>query len=116
LQDLLVWSRSYNAQRGLTGLLLYSETQFVQVIEGDESAVRHLYDRIRQDGRHHHVTTLSEGPEPHRWFADWQMAAGYLESITLRQLLDVVEVGRSPLLPFDDPHVQTLVAAFERST
>jgi hypothetical protein len=112
LQDLLEWSRTYNAHHAITGLLLYSEGQFLQLVEGPEAQIHRLYDRIQQDVRHQHVLTLSEGPGPQRWFTDWHMALGYLEPVVLSQVLGAVEAGRTPLLPFDDPHVQTLVTAF----
>lgn len=112
LQAILDWSRTYNAQHNITGLLLYSDGRFMQVIEGTERTIHDLFDRIQQDTRHQHVTTLSEGPGEHRWFADWHMAFGYVEPVELAQMLSVVEAGRSPLLPFDDPHVQTLLEAF----
>ncbi len=112
LQDLLEWSRTYNAEHNITGLLLYSDGRFMQLIEGTEKTIHTLFDKIQQDLRHQHVVTLSEGPGAHRWFADWQMAFGYLEPIELNQTLGVVETGQLPLLPFSDPHVQTLVEAF----
>jgi hypothetical protein len=112
LQELLEWSRTYNAQHDITGLLLYSHGRFVQVIEGAEAEIYALYDRIQQDTRHQHVVTISEGPGPCRWFADWRMAFGYVEPVTLAELLRVVEQGRQPVGPFEDPHVQKLVEAF----
>ncbi|RZL15740.1 MAG: BLUF domain-containing protein [Hymenobacter sp.] len=116
LGEILDWSHTYNAQHGITGLLLYSEGRFMQVIEGTETAVVSLYDSIRQDSRHQHVFTLSEGPGPQRWFADWQMAFGYLEPVELNQLVGLVEAGKPLLLPLADPHVQTLVEAFGLAT
>jgi hypothetical protein len=112
LQDLLDWSRTYNAQHAITGLLLYSQGRFAQVIEGGETEILALYEHIQQDARHQHVVTLSEGPGPQRWFADWHMAFGELEPVALTDLVRVVEQGRPPLLPLADPHVQTLVEAF----
>ena len=112
LQDLLAWSRTFNADHAITGLLLYSDGRFLQLIEGPEQAILALYERIQQDLRHQHVVTLSEGPGAQRWFADWHMAVGYLAPVELGQVLGVVEAGKAPLLPFDDPHVQTLVEAF----
>jgi hypothetical protein len=70
LQALLEWSRTYNAQHQITGLLLYSDGQFVQLFEGPEAVVRPLFARIQADPRHTQVVTVSEGPGPQRWFAD----------------------------------------------
>lgn len=112
LQDILDWSRSYNAQHDITGLLLYSDGRFTQVIEGAEADIHALFSNIQQDLRHQHVFVISEGPAPYRWFADWRMAFGQIEPVEFNQLLRVVETGRQPLFPLADPHVQTLVEAF----
>jgi hypothetical protein len=112
LQQILEWSRIYNEQQDITGLLLYSDGRFAQFIEGEEAKLHHLFDRIQQDSRHQHVVVISEGPAPYRWFADWRMAFGQIEPVELSQLLRVVETGRQPLYPLQDPHVQTLVEAF----
>ncbi|UOG73334.1 BLUF domain-containing protein [Hymenobacter tibetensis] len=112
VEALVEWSRNYNAQHQLTGLLLYSEEQFVQVIEGEEAAVRALFARIQQDARHRQVVTLSEGPGPQRLFAEWSMAWGQVDPVELTQVLGAVE--RQILLPesITDPHLQLLLHAF----
>ena len=43
-------ARSNNKKRGITGALLLSEDRFVQVLEGDEDAVRALFTHIERDG------------------------------------------------------------------
>jgi hypothetical protein len=112
LQTLLDWSRTYNAQQQITGLLLYSEGHFVQLFEGAEAVVRALYAQIQADPRHTQVVTVSEGPGPQRWFADWHMAFGHVAAPELHQMLQVVETQAPPLLPIADPHLQTLLHAF----
>lgn len=107
LQALLEHSRTYNAQQQITGLLLYSDGQFLQLFEGTEAVVRALYARIQADPRHTQVVTLSDGPGPQRWFADWHMAFGQVDAPELHQLLGVVETQAPPLVPITDPHLQT---------
>src|SRR5688572_19699226 len=60
LEAILTKSRDNNAELGLTGMLLYYEGAFMQVLEGTEENVRGLYTRISQDPRHHRVTLLLE--------------------------------------------------------
>jgi hypothetical protein len=112
LQALLEQARTYNAQQQLTGLLLYSEGRFVQLLEGEEMVVRELYARIQADPRHTQVVTVSEGPGPQRWFADWHMAFGYVDAPEMHHVLDAVESQTPPLLLIEDPHLQTLLHAF----
>ena len=73
LFDLLRESRERNRQNGISGLLLHKNDQFIQVLEGEESLVKALYDRIRNDRRHKNVTAILEGSLPEREFSDWSM-------------------------------------------
>ncbi len=73
LVDLLVESRARNADRGITGLLLYRRGRVMQMLEGDERVVRELYDRIAMDVRHEQVTNVWSGIAARRRFPDWTM-------------------------------------------
>ena len=73
LFDLLRQSRDRNRQNQISGLLLHKNDQFIQVLEGEESQVRALFDRIRSDKRHQNVVAILEGVIPEREFADWSM-------------------------------------------
>ena len=115
LNALLDWSRRYNTAHGLTGLLLYSDERFVQVLEGSETAVRTLFPRIQQDERHTQVVTLSEGPGPQRWFAEWSMTLGHVKAEELEQVLGVVETQASKPVAPADPHLAILLHAFDLS-
>lgn len=74
LIDLLRVSRSNNLRLGITGMLIYRDQSVIQVIEGLETDVRGLYEKIVSDPRHFHVTTILEEPLVEREFPDWSMA------------------------------------------
>ena len=61
LLELLTHSRDNNAKLSLTGMLLYKNNDFMQVLEGPEPAVRKLLERINRDPRHKRVQKLIEG-------------------------------------------------------
>ncbi len=46
LRALLETCRKNNAGSGVTGMLLYRDGKFMQVLEGDEGTVRALYEGI----------------------------------------------------------------------
>lgn len=73
LDAILTSSRANNTQQELTGMLLYYDGAFMQVIEGEEERVRTLYKRINRDRRHHHLVRLLEETIPERRFPDWSM-------------------------------------------
>ncbi|WBU37494.1 BLUF domain-containing protein [Homoserinibacter sp. YIM 151385] len=73
LDALLRTSRAANAERRITGMLLYRGGRFVQVLEGPRRAVLELLDRIRDDERHSDVRVLIDGPIAGRDFDNWSM-------------------------------------------
>jgi hypothetical protein len=73
LTNLLQRARDNNAQFGLTGLLLYENGSFLQVLEGEREPLLAVYGRILKDPRHQRVTKLLEQELDKRRFGDWQM-------------------------------------------
>jgi Sensors of blue-light using FAD len=73
LKDLLKVSRDKNDACQVTGLLLYANGNFIQLLEGAKEDVVATYARIVADQRHRGVTKLLEGPCEKRDFADWSM-------------------------------------------
>ncbi|UYZ63641.1 BLUF domain-containing protein [Hymenobacter weizhouensis] len=113
LEALLEWSRGFNAEHQITGLLLYSEGRYVQALEGAEVDVRALFGRIQRDTRHEQVVTIYEGPGPQRRFADWRMGFGQVAAPAVDQVLGALQASEpGPVLAVEDPHLQSLVEAF----
>ena len=74
LYDILETSRKNNPRLNITGLLIFIQGSFIQVLEGEYANVRETYDRIAQDGRHTRLDTLLDHYVPKRLFPDWRMA------------------------------------------
>ncbi|MGM0570205.1 BLUF domain-containing protein [Marinobacter sp.] len=70
---ILLASRRNNARQAVVGGLYYGNQRFFQYLEGEEQAVRAVYDRIRVDDRHHNVKILLEEPLRQRTFDNWSM-------------------------------------------
>jgi hypothetical protein len=81
-RELLQKARAKNKRLGITGLLLYAQGRFFQVLEGPESAVRSLYDTIRDDERHTNVETLLTTTITARTFPDWEMGLDHPEPLS----------------------------------
>jgi hypothetical protein len=62
-----------NAERGVTGLLLYGNATFLQVLEGDEKVIDDLFDKIQKDPRHAHIQFLHRRTIECRQYSDWSM-------------------------------------------
>ena len=86
LVELLAVARGANAERGVTGLLLYREGCFYQVLEGNEFAVNKTFNDIKRDPRHRDVQVLFKGESESREFPDWQMGFLNLDGIEVDAL------------------------------
>jgi hypothetical protein len=67
-------ARANNEKSDITGALLITDHYFVQALEGDEAAVRSLYEHISDDQRHENVTVVDERSVDSRIFGQWAMA------------------------------------------
>lgn len=100
LKDLLKESRDNNTRVGITGLLLYSEGMFMQLLEGYEDPVKQIFQKIEVAKRHTCVLKTAEGTTRKRIFAEWAMA---FEAVSTKELVKL----RAFINPADlhlDPH------------
>jgi Sensors of blue-light using FAD len=73
LDDILTASRRNNVLMGITGLLIFVDGGFLQVLEGDERPLRELYARIATDRRHRDPRLMLDREVPVRAFGEWNM-------------------------------------------
>lgn len=66
-------SRERNAERGVTGALIYTRARFAQILEGPPEAVDEIMEKILRDDRHRQVTVVDVRRTPRRRFADWSL-------------------------------------------
>ena len=62
-----------NAERGITGLLLYNGRNFLQLLEGEESDLLWVMGRIGADPRHSGISKLEDLEASERACPDWLM-------------------------------------------
>ena len=74
LTELLNHSRERNAERGVTGILMYFKHHFLQILEGPEEQVGALFEKISRDERHKEIRVLLRQSAERRDFTEWQMA------------------------------------------
>lgn len=73
LLDILTVSRRNNTAKQLTGMLLYGEGTFVQVLEGEPEVISQTYNIIEKDPRHRNLIVITSGELEKRNFPDWSM-------------------------------------------
>lgn len=99
LLDILRASRANNPAVGVTGALLYSGGNFMQVLEGPPDAVEGVYERVQRDPRHRGVITLLRQEVEERAFPEWAMGFRRVDELapadreSARSLFEMTEVG-----------------------
>lgn len=75
LLNLLKKARAFNQSQNITGILIYREGVFFQILEGPQKAVDDLMDKIDQDPRHEGTKIVYRHFDTDRIFQDdWYMA------------------------------------------
>jgi hypothetical protein len=70
---LVYHARVANERRGLTGVLLFADGRFLQVLEGPTWKLIATFETIRRDLRHSNVTVVDERSIPAPLFRRWSM-------------------------------------------
>jgi len=73
LADIHASARKLNALDGITGLLIFNGTHFLQIVEGAGPAIDELLLRLRRDQRHFGLEIRDERAIDRRSFPDWSM-------------------------------------------
>jgi hypothetical protein len=83
LAELLTLCRENNTLMGITGLLLFKDGKFLQVLEGEERAVQELLSKIERDPRHSQMVESRWETLKERSFSDWSMGFRNLNNIDI---------------------------------
>lgn len=74
IQDILRHARRRNINCGVSGILLYNQLEYFQVLEGSKAAVELIFRSVLCDKRHTNIFTLQRSPADSRIFHSWSMA------------------------------------------
>lgn len=80
LERLLEKSRENNNVNGITGILLYCDGVFVQLLEGEISKVKETFERIAKDPRHKDLRNIVATNSPERYFPKWKMGYKHMSA------------------------------------
>jgi hypothetical protein len=73
VNEIIRSSEAGNVEEGITGVLLATDTHFLQVIEGDFEQINRVFLRIARDPRHEEIQLISFGCVEGRLFGGWAM-------------------------------------------
>lgn len=99
VEEILRTAREVNAIEGITGLLVFNGTHFMQIVEGSEQAIDDLLERLRRDRRHSGVEVRDVRFIEERSFPDWSM-----ELVRVRSRFHEAQLTLRTALPDALPH------------
>ena len=74
IEDLLARARANNERNGITGILIYHDLSFLQIVEGTRDDVDRLMARIKRDPSHTSLRIVQDESKSERDFKSWAMA------------------------------------------
>lgn len=93
LDDILALARRNNERDDLSGVLIYANSSFLQVLEGPYANVINRFESISRDDRHEWIFRLREGMVKSRNFPNWSM--GLHECAEGDQMSDAISIFKS---------------------
>ncbi len=115
LNKLLAQSRIKNAALDITGVLLYFDGDFMQVIEGNETNVKNLYQSIVRDDRHRSIICVFNDHIEHRQFAEWSMGFSKTNYVDIRKIKTLENSSRNLLFNSNDKVALIFLETFLKS-
>lgn len=96
ISNLFEQVNDFNNNNDITGVLLYSETNFFQLMEGEEQEINSLYSRIEKDTRHNNIIKFIDNSavkhEITGYMSDFVTATTRLDHSNLEKYLRYIEV------------------------
>ncbi|MDZ4756457.1 MAG: BLUF domain-containing protein [Phycisphaerae bacterium] len=114
LLTLLEKARINNKALGITGMLLYTDRCFFQVLEGEQGQLHRLFEIIDRDPRHGDVVTIIDEPISERSFSEWSMGLTLLSRDELSRIpgASALMLGGSTFDELREGRAKKLISTF----
>lgn len=88
VNDPLVFVEHENNRKKVSGILIYADGTFFQIIEGEETIIKPLFNKILKDPRHHHIIKLLDKPSSKISFSKYHSSFTSIHSAHSRNELE----------------------------
>lgn len=107
LKQILDSSGRNNENNNITGMLIFRNDTFIQMLEGKQADVEATFNRILEDKRHEQVLKLFANNTDKRHFPNWKMAMQVVDDATFSQIENYqpLEEGDRFLSELNDDHI-----------
>ena len=100
LKSIMEQSVKNNTKDGITGILCFGNSMFLQMLEGDRTRISKTYNRIVSDPRHRETEMIDFSDIEERIFCDWSMKVVQLGEYAPEVIKNVI-TKYSPIGTFD---------------
>lgn len=87
LEHLFLVNKRNNTEHGVSGILIYNNGNFLQILEGAEDTVKNIFKKIKRDSRHRNLITLINNSIDERIFHDYESGFIHFEDPKKRKEL-----------------------------
>ncbi|MDG1730637.1 MAG: BLUF domain-containing protein [Algibacter sp.] len=92
LKTLYLKAKANNLKHNITGILIYKNQNFLQVLEGEETIIYETYKRIENDSRHKNIIKVINTTIEQRIFEDYNFGFTVIDNKQgLTNLYDYLE-------------------------
>ena len=110
IQDVFNFTIDWNLDNNISGFLVHKDSNFIQLLEGEEKIVKNLFERIKEDNRHKDIIPIIQEKFPHRSFDGYKSDfIIYDTNILLKELLSYLDY----LKLLDDEKITKTVTTVE---
>lgn len=119
-EDLLIGmlkkANSYNLKNDISGVLLYIDGDFLQVLEGKQDDVLNLFEKIKKDKRHKSLICVFQKEVKKRQFEKWNMGFGHFtyKELNNYKLFNQI-ISKKNLMNIEDKVAITFLETFVNS-
>ncbi|MBT8276229.1 MAG: BLUF domain-containing protein [Bacteroidia bacterium] len=102
LTDLFGITEKNNIGKNITGILLYESGKFLQVLEGEETVLKNLYEKIEADSRHNNIFVILNQKCKRRIFEKYASRFSIVKSKEELQTIEIYlnQIEDSPNLKY----------------
>ncbi len=91
INELMEYVKVRNNNMDITGILIHSEGNFFQVLEGSKEAVKKMFEKIKKDARHYNVIKMLDKQIENNSFSEYHSSftiiSGHYSRAELQQFL-----------------------------
>lgn len=98
LEQLLTKSRENNKANNISGMLIYDDGSFIQVIEGSEKDLNLLLAKLYKDTRHKNFVEMNREYIEKRDFAEWSMGFRHSKDLNEEAFTSILQLSSNERL------------------